>query len=560
VKIVSLSPRSDLLLLTLFFGALIFFRLGQLPLANPDEARYAGIAREMALRGDWVTPRLNDTRYFEKPPLMYWLIGHSRALFGSSEFAARLPTAVFGLGGILLTYAVSRRLFGRESGLASAVVLGTSLLYFVLSRILLLDMAVSVLMSVTLFCFILGIRETAGPKRRWFFLALYASAALATLAKGLIGFLLPGAVIFLWLLGFGQWHRLRPFYLPSGSLLFLALAAPWHWFVAQRNPEWAAFYLVHEHWGRFNTSAHLRGEPAWFFVPVVLLGLFPWLGYVPAGLRVLVAGGWIRRRENADAWFFVVWVTFVFLFFSVSNSKLVPYILPVFPPLALLAGAGIGRAWLTGNAVSLRLGFRVFTFSCGLLAAGVVVAVFKPGIIRDPVQALALRPFGLAMGVTLLLGGIAAPWAAKVRSVMAGIGTLMATMIGFLLVLVLAAPELQRAGTKPIALLARNHIGAGDRVYHYWAFFHDFVYYSERPVGLVGYTDELEVQFLSPEERASRFIDDAEFRRQWTGPDRVWVVVRNRDRQHADAVFSDPSFRSHLIAMTRAHSLLSNRP
>jgi 4-amino-4-deoxy-L-arabinose transferase-like glycosyltransferase len=569
------GPR-DLLLLALVFGALNFFLLGRLPLANPDEARYAEIPREMLAADNWVTPRLNATPYFEKPPLVYWTVALCRLAFGPGETSARMTPALFGLGGVLLTYAAARRLHGRAAGLAAAIVLGTSLLYLALSRILLLDMAVSVLMSAALFCFLLGVRETNPGRRRALFYGLYAAAALATLAKGLIGFLIPGAVMFLWLLIFNQWHRLRPFYLPSGVVLFLAIAAPWHVLASQRHPEWAHFYFVHEHWARFTTTTHARTAPFWFFVPVLFLGLFPWSGFLFGALRESLAGGWARRKENADAWFLVTWAAFVFLFFSKSQSKLIPYILPAFPPLAVLIGTWLarsgglaaaehsemagGRKGCRPSVKSLSLGLRVFAFVCGLLAVALLVVVFKPGAIRDVAQADALKPYAVAMAVTLMLGGVTAPWAARVRGALPATATVAATVTGFFVLIVVAAPHLQRAGTKELALVARERIAPPDRVYHYWAFFHDFVYYSEKPVGLVSYTDELEVQFLTEAERAARFIDEMELKRQWAGPERVWLVVRRRDQRHPKSVFADGAFRYHLIAQTTAHSLISNQP
>ncbi len=550
----------DLLWLALLVGALNLFLLGRLPLANPDESRYADIPREMLAAGDWVTPRLNATPYFEKPPLVYWTVGLSRVLFGPGEFAMRLTPALFGLAGVLLTYAATRRLHGRAAGWLAASVLGTSLIYFVLSRILLLDMAVSVLMTATLFCFILGVREPAGPRRRWLFLGLYASAALATLAKGLIGFLIPGAVMFLWLLICNQWRRLRPMHLLPGLLVFLAIAAPWHILAAQRNPGWAHFYFVREHWERFTTNTHLREEPFWFFLPIVLLGLFPWVGFLGSALRDGLAGGWARRKENAPAWFLVIWVAFVFLFFSKSQSKLIPYILPVFPPLAVLIGHWLAQRWAMGLAGRLRLGLGVFAFACGLIAVAALIVVFRPGVISNAAQAATLQPYAVAIAAILLLGGTAAPWVARVRGDVAGLGTVLATMVGFYAVVLLASPGFERAGTRELARLARERVPPGDRIYHYWAFFHDFVYYAERPVGLVSHTDELEVQFLPPAERAARFIDDDELRRQWVGAGRVWLVVRKEDLVRPHAVFADPAFRYHLIAESRGHSLLSNQP
>jgi hypothetical protein len=202
----------------------------------------------------------------------------------------------------------------------------------------------------------------------------------------------------------------------------------------------------------------------------------------------------------------------------------------------------------------------VFAFGSGLLTVAVLAVVYRPGVIHDPAQALALRPFAIGLAAILIVGGIAAPWAAKVHSVGAGLTTLVATAIGFSFIIVSAAPSLPRPSTRELALIARERMRADDRVFHYWAFFHDFVYYSERTVGLVSYSDELEVQFLSPADRAERFIDDAELRRRWDGPQRLWVVVRKRDQANPKSVFADPAFRYHLIAETQGHSLLSNRP
>jgi 4-amino-4-deoxy-L-arabinose transferase-like glycosyltransferase len=418
-------------------------------------------------------------------------------------------------------------------------------------------MALSVLMAATLFCFILGVREPPGTRRRWLFYGLYASAALATLTKGLIGFLIPGAVMFLWLLLFNQWKRLRPLHLPDGLVLFAAIAGPWHLLAAQRHPQWAEFYFINEHFRRYTDSGHGRTEPWWYFGPVLLLGLFPWLGFVSGAIREAVAGGWRRRHENVDAWYFVVWASFIFFFFSVSHSKLIPYVLPVFPPLAVLIGARLARCGAENGEVRVRLGLRVFSFVCGVIAVVVLVLVLKPGAMRDAAQAAELRPAGIALASVLLVGGVAAPWIARIRGATAGLVTLLATSVGFFAIVVVAAPHFQRADTKSLALLFRERAQPDDRVYHFWAFFHDFVYYSGRPVGLVSYTDELEVQFLDPAERAARFIDDAELKRQWVGAKRIWVVLRKRDLDQ---------FRAHvitsyqLIGEGRGHYLLSNQP
>jgi len=359
----------DLLLLGAFFGALYFFALGGYPLSNPDEGRNAEVPREMIVSGDWVTPRLDGVNYFEKPPLVYWVTAALETVFGFNEWSVRAVPAIFALAGILLTYVAARRLHGRTAGLLAALVLGTSLLWFVVGHIPILDTAMAVCMSATLFCFILGVREAAGVRRRWFFLGLYASAALATLTKGLMGFLVTGAVMLLWLLVFNQWKRLRPLYLPTGALLFLAIAAPWHVLAAQHNETWVHRYVLVEHFLRFLTPVASRPAPWHFFIWVMLAGLIPWVGFLWPAMRDALRGGpcdglrasWARRKENADAWFLVTWAAFIFLFFTINHSKLPPYILPCIVPLlalgcAFAAGFGGGECRLCEACVAVQTG------------------------------------------------------------------------------------------------------------------------------------------------------------------------------------------------------------
>ena len=552
------SWRYDLALLAVLFGALFAWRLGSAPLLNPDEGRYAEVPREMVASGDWITPRLNGVPYFEKPPLMYWAVAACEAAFGPSEWSVRLAPALFGLAGILGTYAAARRLYGRDAGFWSAVVLGTSLLYLALGHIVTLDMAVSVLMSATLFCFILGMREPLGMTRRWLFYGLYASAALATLTKGLMGFLVTGAVMFLWVLLLKQWRRLWPLYLPSGVLIFLGIAAPWHFLIAGRNPGWAHFYLIYEHFQRYSDKSHGRFEPFWFFAPILILGLFPWTGFLWASFRDALAGGWSRRRENAEAWFLAIWAGFIFLFFSYSKSKLIPYILPVFPAVAVIVGRWLSLTLSSENAFArMKSGLRVFGFLCGLLAAALCVAVLKPGLIRDPAQAVELRPYAYVLAAILCVGGLRAMIQRSVAAARGAVTAMALTLVLLVGILLFAMPIIDTRSTKGLAETARGVVRPGDRVFLYHGFFHDFTYYTGSLVGLVNYTDELELQLLDPADKAARFIDDADFRTQWEGPRRVFAVAKIRD---AAELFADSSFHYHLLATGPHHYLFSNQP
>lgn len=565
-------PWRDALLLLLAFGALYSFRLGSYPLSNPDEGRYAEIPREMLATGDWVTPRLNGVNYFEKPPLVYWATAVMEKIFGQNEWAVRAVPVLFALWGVLITYAAGRRLHGREAGLLAAIVLGTSLLWFVVGHIPLLDTAVSVLMAQALFAFLLGVREPAGATRRGLFYALYGSMALATLAKGLIGFLVTGAVMFLWLLVFNQWRRLRPFYLPTGALLFLALAVPWHVLAALHNETWVHRYFVFEHFERFLTSAASRPGPVHYFVWIVLGGMIPWTGFLWPAVREALRGGWSRRKENADAWFLVTWVAFVFFFFSVSNSKLPPYILPIFPALAVLIGAWLapvlaeksvarplGRLGALSLPNGLRGGLNAFTFINGLLAAALLAAVFKPGlIIKDLDQAAALRAPAVVMAVILLVGGVLAPWLARVRGARPAIGGVAITMALFFAALQFAAPDINKPGTKSLAAVVNERARPGDRVLHYREFFHDFTFYAARLVDVVAYKGELELEEDAAARASGRFFEEPKFRELWAQPGRIFAVARKKDVN--GKLFADPAFRYHLLAESPDHCLFSNQP
>ncbi len=328
--------RRDLSILTLTFGIICFQMLGHFPLLEPDEGRYSEIPREMLERCDFITPTLNYVKYFEKPPLLYWLNSISFAIFGQNEFAARLPCALSGLLTILFTYWLGRELLGRRTGVIAAVIVGSSAGFIAQARINLTDMPLTFCMTLCLGAFILAV-EDKGERKRLYYYLFYIGAALAVLAKGLIGILFPGTIIFLFLLLRKRWCLLREMRLLSGIPLFFLVAAPWFILVSLKNPEFAQFFFIHEHFERFLTKVHGRYQPLWYFIPVLFGIMLPWSCFIPSALR----DAWRNRKMPQGeifAWL-AIWAIFIFIFFSKSNSKLPPYILPVLPPLALLVAS-----------------------------------------------------------------------------------------------------------------------------------------------------------------------------------------------------------------------------
>jgi 4-amino-4-deoxy-L-arabinose transferase-like glycosyltransferase len=275
--------RRAVALFFLSVAVIYYTGLGTLPLLEPDEGRYAEIPREMLARGDFVTPHLNGVVYLEKPPLLYWGNAVSFAIFGESEFSARLFTATVSIAGVLLTYWMGAVLAGPRAGLFSAMVLCTSLYHYVVGRINTLDMTLAVTMIVAIFpafLYLSGKRES----RRYLLLS-YAGAALAFLAKGLIGIVFPAAILLLWLLLSRRHREIGKAVSLTGLALFLAIALPWVVLVQRANPDFLWFFFVREHFLRFTTKMHHRYQPFWFFFPFVIGGLLPWLAFVRRAVR-----------------------------------------------------------------------------------------------------------------------------------------------------------------------------------------------------------------------------------------------------------------------------------
>ncbi len=323
----------DSLLLITFFSVIFFLWLGSRPLFVPDEGRYAEIAREMFTSGNYITPYLNEIKYFEKPILFYWLGAAAIKIGGLNLWALRSVNAVLGLMGCLLTYIVTRQLYDRLTGLLAALILGTSALFFVMTHMISLDLPVTVFISASLYFFLLGIQSCT----RYYFWGAAACAALAVLTKGLIGIVFPLMIIGVWISLTKQWKLLKQCYIPSSLFIFFIIAAPWHYIVNLYHPEFFHFYFIEQQFMRYTTNQIGHQEPAWFFIPYFIVGCFPWCFFMPQALFSAVKEVMGPHRSGYPTeLFFLLWIILIFAFFSFSQSKLIPYILPVFPPLAIL--------------------------------------------------------------------------------------------------------------------------------------------------------------------------------------------------------------------------------
>jgi 4-amino-4-deoxy-L-arabinose transferase-like glycosyltransferase len=329
--------------LILFIIPLILYigLLPVMPLMEPDEGRYALIPHAMNVSADYVTPHLKGVVYLEKPPLGYWATAMAYKIFGESEFSSRLFPALCAWGCILLVYIIGIYFHDRKTGLYSAAVLTTCLLPFALGRINILDMPLTFFLACSIWS---GFRYFVGEEKRrklWLYL-LYFGSALAFLTKGLIGVIFPFAIVGVWLLSMGRWRDIFRLLSPVGMVIFFIVAGPWIYFVQRSNPDFLFFFFIQEHFLRYTTAMHERTEPFYYFFLILLAGALPWWPYLLKALygsrkggKLFAAGTLFNRNEVS---FLLAWTGTVFLFFSISSSKLASYIAPLFPPLAALMG------------------------------------------------------------------------------------------------------------------------------------------------------------------------------------------------------------------------------
>ncbi len=493
------------------------YMLGARTLVPPDEGRYAEMAREMFASGDWITTRLNGIKYFEKPPLQTWMNALTFAAFGVGEWQARLWTGLCGLLGVALTAHAGTRLFGGRVGLYAALVLGSSLFWIAAGQIDSLDMGLAGMMTLSLSALLLAQRDEAAPaERRNWMLLCWAGMALAVLAKGLVGVVLPGAVLLLYTLAARDWALWTRLHLRLGSLVLVAVAAPWFVLVALHNPEQPHFFFVHEHVERFLLKAHRR-EGAWhYFLPLLAAGVMPWLGVLPQSLA-----GALRRGPGAfqPRLLLLIWAAFIFVFFSASSSKLPGYIVPVFPALALLIALHLEAAPRRSRVVCALL----------LLLLGAAGLALVPQLLqrssRPAAELLLLKayePWLLAAAFVALAGGaLALLHARQLRRDMA---VLTLACAGFL------ATHLIMAGFEPygrlragVALLPqiRAELDSDTKIYSVGTYEQSLTFYLQRTVTLVEYSDEFSFGLQQQPQLALPSLDA--FVAQWQGDARAGV-------------------------------------
>ncbi|MBP1765585.1 MAG: hypothetical protein H6Q65_2643, partial [Firmicutes bacterium] len=325
--------KKEFWLLVAISALVMFFNLGGIPLLDPDEPVYAETPLEMIAAHDFLSPRIYGEFWYDKPPMYYWLVAAAFQIFGVNEFAARFPSALLAVFCVAFVYFSGSRLLGRTAGLTGALVLATSVEYFYLGKAAVTDITLTFCLTVALLSFL----------REKYYL-FYVFCGLAVLTKGPVGCLFPGAIIFLYMLVTRQFGILKKMKLPVGIILFSLIALPWY--IVMYNIHGSIFldtFIGFHNITRFTSPEHPEVVLWYYFIPVLLLGFFPWTAVLVQSVwRSLTAA---RQDERNTLLFLNIWAIFIFVFFSISQTKLVSYILPMYPPLAMVAGWYISRIY-----------------------------------------------------------------------------------------------------------------------------------------------------------------------------------------------------------------------
>ena len=551
--------QRELLIILAVSLPFIFWGIGSISLLDPDEGMYGAIAREMVEKGDWITPHFNGVRYLEKPPLYFWLTGITFALFGPSECAARLWSALPTLGTTILTWQIGRLLYGGQTGLLSAIIFVTSIGVFRYARVAATDSLLVFSLTLSLYGFVRAMLDQTpgGGRISSGSLLFYLGLALGVLSKGLIGALLPLFIAGFYLWFSGERITARQMHLKWGLLLFLVLTLPWHLLAAWKNPGFLQFYFVDNQFLRFlSDRAFIEDDvpvSSVAFLGLTLVWFFPW--------SLFLWGTWRHGFPNARSvhtpeerlhLLVGLWALTVIGFFFFSPSRLEHYILPALPPLSLVVGASWSEAFRAAKPLA-GLKWPLVASALGCFLVGVALILLSRHLTSEAVftwlaemnvyyrilkeqgasfpyaSVSPFVPLVWGVGIVLLIGlpfSLLLFCLGRLRAsfvVVAGVATIIAVLV-FRLLLVIEPHH----SAKAVALALLSRAQAGDPIIHEGSLEYSgsIPFYTGRQIYVLnGQRGDLDFGSHYPESKGL-FLDDDGFARRWKSDRRVFLVTR----------------------------------
>jgi len=483
----------------LWLGLLCLIWLGTLGLRHlipSDEGRYAEIAREMFVSGDWVVPRYNEYLYFEKPPLQMWATALIFKLFGLGDWQARLWCGLTSLASIILVGVTCRRIWGVRTGTVSALILASSPLWIIGGHFNSLDMGVAFFMSSALCCLIQALHaENSSKQERNWMVACWVMMALSVLSKGLIGIVLPGFVLVIYSLTSMDWTSWKRMHWVKGLLIFFLIVTPWFLLIIEDQASFFHFFFIHEHFERFTTNEHQRTAPWYFFLPLIAVGFLPWLMQVPFAISQS-----FKERQSQPGfkplWLCFCWVVAITFFFSLSQSKLPGYIFPVLPALAIMTGVWVTQLFEQDQTLNtqkthlwqIQLIIFIIMFVIGFFF---ISKISKTGEVYES-DLYANYAQIITLAVSLGVIGLLLAWIFRTQI----IKSFLIFSCCFILVCLTAGMGHESVGRLlsgyDMAQKAKPLIQKTDPLYSVGMLDHTVPYYLEHPVIMVNYMDELE--------------------------------------------------------------------
>lgn len=539
----------------LFLGIFIFAifylylaHLGAYHLMDPDEGRYNQIPREMILSGDFITPHLNGVEYFEKPIFQYWFTAIMMKIFGFGEFTGRILPALSGIGCVALAGFLGTMMYSKKVGLLASAILATSCLNLVVSSINILDMALTLFMTS---CMVFFYAFERTEKKKWL-IAFYIAMGFGVLTKGLVAIILPFGILF-WYVIFTKRPRLflKLFYLP-GILAFLIVTVPWFYLVCQANHDFFYFFFIREHFLRFTTKMHDRFQPWWFFMPFVIIGMLPWTGFL---VSLFNKRGVIRQttseRNRFDIIYLLLWFFIIFIFFSISDSKLVPYIMPCWMPLAILIAASIKRFEVANSWLSHSFFINSF------LSLAFVFALVGYVLSSNYLTIDEFIAEGGLLTASLFIGTIASIFVwLKTKRFRCTVSVLC--IMGFFFGLGLHDVQEQVHNNQSAYYVSQkiNELQPQDAlIVNYGDFYHGVPYYTNQRVALADFKGELEFGSTHPS-GAGWFFNGNELNNLWNSPKRIIIVVKDRYKDKCLNVLTSPAKQ---VFTEGAYTILINK-
>jgi 4-amino-4-deoxy-L-arabinose transferase-like glycosyltransferase len=526
------QKTKHIIALLLLSYAFFFYGIGDYSLKEPDEGRYAEIPREMNELHDYVVPHLNYVRYFEKPPLLYWTTAASFKLFGTNEWAFRFPNALSAFLCVIFLYFFIRRWFNEQMAFLSSIILITSFSFLAMARIVTTDMLFTMCLFLSLLLFYGYYRE----KKPFFIYLFYVAIAAATLAKGPVALILMGGTILIFLFTERNFRFIMEMKLIKGLAIYLTITLPWIIAISLREKEFLYFFFMDQHILRFLTSKHKRSGPIYYFLPVLFGGMFPWSIFIPRA----IANTW----KNKELRLMLIWVFVVFAFFSVSGSKLPPYILPLFPPIAIILGYLFHEKWQLQviNRVEISIYILIFLTigAAALLSQISPLSVYIQNMAEDNTVSIMkdLLVFSLWVSLSsfiIVFFLIFKRFTTHTWSFILLSSFSLAIMLGILFNLAVV-DKLNTA--KNIATMINGHKAQADYIIDYSSYDQTIPFYIKQGITVASYTGELEMG-SKYEDAKNIFISEEEFLMLLSSDKKILFVTKQKRLKRLQEMFPE---------------------